>query len=93
MGSPVNPGQFNRRRIPGSGPGPLVQARFVTFNVGDNLYWTEIGQPLGTVLEIAEAHEFSARGQESAYLIDMGAGNEPIWFPARDLARNCKLRP
>ena len=73
--------------------GPLVQARFVTFNVGDNLYWTEIGQPLGTVLEIAEAHEFSARGQESAYLIDMGAGNEPIWFPARDLARNCKLRP
>jgi len=72
--------------------GPMIQARFVTFDVGDNLYWNELGQPLGTVLELAEAHEFSERGREPAYLIDMGAGTEPVWFPARDLARNCKPR-
>ena len=72
--------------------GPLIQARFVTFDVGDDLYWDETGQPLGTVLERAEAHEFSERGPESAYLIDLGAGNEPVWFPAFDLARNCEPR-
>jgi hypothetical protein len=73
--------------------GPLIQAHFVTFDVGDDLYWNETGQPLGTVLELAEAHEFSDRGREEpAYLIDLGAGNEPVWFPARDLARNCEPR-
>ena len=70
--------------------GPMIQSRFVTFDVGDDLYWKETGQSLGTVLELAEAHEFSGRGRTAAYLIDLGAGNEPVWFPAHDLARNCR---
>jgi len=72
--------------------GPIVQARFVTFDAGESLYWTETGRPLGTVLELAEAHEFSDSRREPAYLIDLGAGGEPVWLPAHDLARNCKPR-
>lgn len=71
--------------------GPFVQARFVTFDTGEDLYWKETGRPLGTVLEFAASRELSDGRRAPAYLIDMGTEADPIWFPALDLARNCKV--
>ena len=69
--------------------GPTVRAWFVTFDAGQQLYWKETGRPLGTVLQLAPDHEFAQGRRGRAYQIDLGAGNEPVWLPANDLARNC----
>ena len=69
-----------------------LQAHFVTFEVGSDLYWKKTSKPLGTVLDYSQEHRFDDGHGSSAYQIQLDAGGEPTWFPALDLNRNCKVR-
>ena len=69
-----------------------LQAHFVTFEAGSDLYWKKTSQPLGTVIEYSEEHQFEDGRTTSAYRIELDPGGEPAWLPALDLHRNCAAR-
>jgi curved DNA-binding protein CbpA len=69
-----------------------LQAHFVTFEVGSDLYWKKTSKPLGTVLDYSQEHQFEDGPSTEAYRIELDAGGEPAWLPALDLHRNCAVR-
>ena len=72
--------------------GSAIRANFVTFDAGDDLYWNNTKKPLGVVLEHDPDHRFPDGRQTRAYRIQLGSGEEPVWLPALDLNRNCRVR-
>ena len=70
---------------------PVLMAPYVSFDVGDELYWTKTTRPLGVVVEYADEREFPDGAQQAAYRIQSRAGLDQ-WFPAKDLNRNCAAR-
>ena len=71
---------------------PVVKARFTTFEAGDELYWKKTGKPLGVVRTYDPQHEFEGGVVAAGYRIEVRSGQEPVWFAARDLNRNCRTR-
>lgn len=70
--------------------GPIITAHFTTFEAGDELYWKRTKKPLGTVLAYEPRHEFESGATMPAYQIEVSSGQDPVWFSARDLNRNCR---
>jgi curved DNA-binding protein CbpA len=70
--------------------GPAIKARFTTFEPGDELYWKRTGKPLGVVLSYEARHEFENGVLAAGYRIEIGPDQEPVWFAAQDLNRNCR---
>jgi hypothetical protein len=72
--------------------GPVIKAHFTTFDAGDELHWKRTGKPLGVVLAYDAEHEFESGAAMPAYQVEIRSGEEPVWFSAWDLNRNCKGR-
>jgi hypothetical protein len=72
--------------------GPVIKAHFTTFEAGDELHWKKTGRPFGVVLAYDPQHQFENGIAAPGYRIELRAGEEPVWFSARDLNRNCKTR-
>ena len=72
--------------------GPVVKAYFTTFDAGDELFWKRTGKPLGVVLAYDADHELESGAAMPAYQIEIRVGEEPVWFSAWDLNRNCEGR-
>jgi len=70
--------------------GPIIMAHFTTFEAGDELYWKRTKKPFGTVLAYDPQHEFETGAAMPAYQIEISSDQDPAWFPARDLNRNCR---
>jgi hypothetical protein len=70
--------------------GPVIMAHFTTFEAGDELYWKRTQKPFGVVVTFDARHEFEGGEAVPAYQIEISAGQDPVWFPARDLNRNCR---
>jgi curved DNA-binding protein CbpA len=72
--------------------GPVIKSYFTTFDAGDELYWKRTGKPLGVVLAYDAEHESDSGVTAPGYQIEIRSGDEPVWFPALDLNRNCTAR-
>lgn len=70
--------------------GPVIMAHFTTFEPGDELYWKRTQKPFGVVVAFDAQHEFEGGEAVPAYQIEISAGQDPAWFPAQDLNRNCR---
>jgi hypothetical protein len=72
--------------------GPVIKAHFTTFDAGAELYWKRTGKPVGVILAYDPAHEFETGAATPAYQVEIRSGEEPVWFSAWDLNRNCERR-
>lgn len=72
--------------------GPIIKAHFTTFDAGSDLVWKRTGKPVGVVRTYDPAHEFEGGAASPAYQIEIRPGEDPVWFAAWDLNRNCRAR-
>jgi len=72
--------------------GPDLGAQFRSFDPGDEIYWVENGESLGKVLKFDREHRFPSGAIVPAFEILPASGEEPIWYPARDLKRYGRTR-
>jgi curved DNA-binding protein CbpA len=72
--------------------GPIIKAHFTTFEAGDDLYWKRTGKFFGAVQAFDPQHEFENGIAAPGYRVELQSGQEAVWFPARDLNRNCRAR-
>jgi len=72
--------------------GPGLRAQFRSFEPGDEIYWSENGETLGRVLSFDREHQFSSGSVAPAFEILPDSGEEPVWYPARDLKRYGRIR-
>jgi hypothetical protein len=72
--------------------GPSLRAQFRSFDPGDEIYWSENDEPLGTVLQFEREHRFPTGATVPAFEILPASGEDPVWYPARDLKRYARTR-
>jgi curved DNA-binding protein CbpA len=72
--------------------GPGIRAQFVSFELGDRVYWSESGENLGEVVAFEAQHRFATGAVAPAYRVRSEESGKPTWYPARDLERHCRAR-
>jgi curved DNA-binding protein CbpA len=72
--------------------GPTLRAQFRSFESGDEIYWVENGESLGKVLSFERDHRFPSGAEAPAFEILPASGEDPLWYPARDLKRYGRTR-
>jgi hypothetical protein len=71
--------------------GPALTAPFVSFDIGDDIYWKKTTRLIGEVVAYDETHAFPEGATEAAYRIRSGTG-VLHWLPAADLHRHGKSK-
>jgi len=66
---------------------PSLRTQFRNYEPGDEIYWAENGEPLGQVLSFDRNHRFASGVVAPAFEILPSSGEDPVWYPARDLKR------
>ena len=72
--------------------GPSLRAQLRSFDPGDEIYWVENGESLGKVLKFDREHHFPTGATAPAFEILPASGEDPVWYPARDLKRYGRTR-